>query len=50
MDEDDEMESCGVDFEEGATGDEELVYVVLSPEGDPARIQEYHQLATGQGG
>lgn len=49
MEPDDEQESCGIDFEADATPDENLLYVVLSPEGDPARIEEYHRLATAGG-
>ncbi len=47
---DDEIESCGPELVEGAVPDEELLFVVLSPDGDPARIEAYHQLAMGQGG
>lgn len=47
--ENDDMESCGIDFEADPTPDDLLDLVVLSPEGDPARVEEYHRLATGQG-
>lgn len=46
----DELDSCTVDFESDPVPDENLVYVVLSPEGDPARIEEYHRLATSAEG
>ncbi len=46
----DERESCGLEFAEGAVPDDEILFVVLSPEGDPARIEEYHRLAAGEGG
>ena len=49
-DPDDDRESCGLDFAEEAIPDEEIALVVLSPEGDPARIQEYQRLALGEGG
>ena len=49
-DADDERESCGLEFAEEAVRDEEILFVVLSPEGDPARIEEYHRLAVGEGG
>jgi hypothetical protein len=49
-DPDDERESCGLDFAADAVPDEELLFFVLSPEGDPARIEEYHRLAFGEGG
>ena len=44
-DPDDERESCGLEFAAEAVPDEEILFVVLSPEGDPARIEEYHRLA-----
>ena len=49
-DTDDETESCGLGFVEEAVPDDEILYVVLSPEGDPARIEDYHRLAVGEGG
>ncbi len=49
-DPDDERESCGLDFTEEVVPDDEILFVVLSPEGDPARIEEYHRLAVGEGG
>jgi hypothetical protein len=47
---DEELESCGLDFTEEPLPDEEILFVVLSPEGDPARIEEYRRLAVGEGG
>ena len=49
-DQDDERDTCGFDFAEEAVPDEEILFVVLSPDGDPARIKEYHRLAVGEGG
>ena len=46
---DDDRESCGLDFAEEPVADEEILFVVLSPDGDPARIQEYHRLAVEGG-
>ena len=50
VDADDERESCGLEFAEEAVPDDHILFVVLSPEGDPARIEEYHRLAGGEGG
>ncbi len=48
-DPDDDRESCGLHFAEDAVRDDEILFVVLSPEGDSARIEEYHRLAVGEG-
>ncbi len=48
-DPDDDRESCGLNFAEEAVRDDEILFVVLSPEGDSARIEEYHRLAVGEG-
>jgi hypothetical protein len=49
MEPDDDQDSCGIDFSADPVPDDQLVFVVLSPEGDPARIEEYHRLATAGG-
>lgn len=49
MEPDDEQDSCGVDVSADAVPDDQIVFVVLSPEGDPARIEEYNRLATAGG-
>jgi hypothetical protein len=43
-DEDDELDGCSVDMAEDPVSDEDLDYVVLSPEGDERRIREYGEL------
>ena len=49
-DDQDEFDSCEPEFTEEPVPDDQLLFVVLSPDGDPARIEAYHQLALGQGG
>jgi hypothetical protein len=47
LDDMDEVDSSGIDFTADPVPDDDLPFVVLSPDGDPGRIEEYGQLFEG---
>lgn len=47
MPEHDHLDGCDLDFTEDPVSDEDLPYLVLSPEGDPERLEEYRVLFGG---
>ena len=43
-DDDDLLDGSGVDYKDDAVDDNDLDFVVLSPEGDKAKLDEYARL------
>lgn len=41
---DDDLDGCEVNMSADPVSDRDLAYVVLSPEGDPRKLEEYRKL------